>query len=105
MRRIRDRSFLTKTLDAIYGVGPQSAWYMASELFHFYDALDYVSPWEGRIVGRILFGRNVNVKRVQEFLTNRYGEYRLLAFSYMLIDVFWQHKENPLEWLSHLVRR
>ncbi len=105
VRRTRDRTFLTETLDAIYGVGSQSAWYMASELFHFYDALDYVSPWEGRIVGRILFGQNVNVKRVQEFLTNRYGEYRLLAFSYLLIDVFWQHRETPLKWLSHLIRR
>ncbi len=105
LRRIRDRSLLAESLDGIYGAGPQSAWYMASEMFHFYDALDYVSPWEGKIVGRVLFGRNASVRKIQDFLTKRYGEFRLLAFSYLLIDVFWQHRETPLRWLSQLVRR
>ncbi len=104
LRKVRDRTVLAETLDTIYGVGSQSAWYMASEFFHFYDALDYVSPWEGKIVGRILFRRKNSVRRVQDFLTKRYGEFRLLAFSYLLIDLFWQHRKSPVEWLSHLVR-
>ncbi len=104
LRKVHDGTVLAETLDTIYGVGSQSAWYMASELFHFYDALDYVSPWEGNIVGRILFRRKASLKRVQEFLTKRYGEFRLLAFSYLLIDLFWQHRKDPVEWLSPMVR-
>ena len=104
LRRFSDSRVLAERLDEIYGVGSQSAWYMASELFHFYDALDYVSAWEGKIVGRILFGRNVPVWRVQEFLSKRYGEFRLLAFSYLFIDLFWQHREIPVKWLSPLIR-
>ncbi len=103
LRKTRDREVLTKTLDEIHGVGSQSAWYMASEFFHFYDALDYISHWEGKIVGRILFGRNVNLERVREFFAERYGEFRGLAFSYLLIDIFWQHRERPVKWLSRLI--
>jgi 3-methyladenine DNA glycosylase/8-oxoguanine DNA glycosylase len=104
LRSVTDKTVLAESLDEIYGVGPQSAWYMASEFFHFYDALDYVSPWEAKIVGRILFGNNVGATRVQELLTQRYKEYRLLAFAYLLIDLFWQHRETPIPWLARLVR-
>ena len=104
VRKISDSKRLLETLDGIYGVGSQSAWYMTSELFHFYDSLDYVSPWEGTIVGRVLFGRDVSTKKVQEFLTKRYREFRLLAFAYLLIDIFWQHKESAIDWLSHMIR-
>jgi 3-methyladenine DNA glycosylase/8-oxoguanine DNA glycosylase len=104
LRKIGQKAALVESLDGIYGVGSQSAWYMASEFFHFYDALDYVSPWEGRIVGRTLFGHNVGTARVQELLTKRYKEYRLLAFAYLLIDLFWQHRERPIPWLPRLIR-
>jgi 3-methyladenine DNA glycosylase/8-oxoguanine DNA glycosylase len=104
LRRIREWKALVDSLDSIYGVGSQSAWYMASELFHFYDALDYISPFEGKIVGRILFGRATGERRLIEFLTKRYREFRLLAFSYLLIDLFWRHREKPIHWLSRLIR-
>ncbi len=104
LRNVADKTVLAGSLDEIYGVGSQSAWYMTSEFFHFHDALDYVSPWEGKIVGRVLFGRNVSTTRVQELLTKRYKEYRLLAFAYLLIDLFWQHRETRIPWLARLVR-
>jgi 3-methyladenine DNA glycosylase/8-oxoguanine DNA glycosylase len=104
LRRVRNSKKLAETLDDIYGVGAQSAWYMATEFFHFYDSLDYISPWEGEIVGRILFGRKVSTRKVQEFLTNRYGEFRSLAFAYLFIDLFWQHRETLVQWLSQVIR-
>jgi 3-methyladenine DNA glycosylase/8-oxoguanine DNA glycosylase len=104
LRKIREKAALVESLDEIYGVGSQSAWYMASEFFHFYDALDYVSPWEAKIVGRILFRQNVGTAKVQELLTERYKEYRLLAFAYLLIDLFWQHRETRIQWLTRLIR-
>lgn len=104
LRIVTDQTVLVQSLDKIYGVGSQSAWYMTSEFFHFYDALDYVSPWEGKIVGRILFGRNLATSKVQKLLTQRYKEYRLLAFAYLLIDLFWQHRETRIPWLTKLIR-
>ena len=104
LREIRDSEEIARALDEIYGVGSQSAWYMASEFFHFYDSLDYVSPWEGKIVGRVLYHRDVSKTKVQEFLTRRYGEFRLLAFAYLMIDLFWQHRESPFEWLTKMIR-
>jgi 3-methyladenine DNA glycosylase/8-oxoguanine DNA glycosylase len=104
LRRIRNSEQIAEALDEIYGVGLQSAWYMASELFHRYDSLDYISPWEGKIVGRALFRRNVSAKKLQNFLTRRYGEYRLLAFAYIMIDLFWQHRETPIGWLAKMIR-
>ena len=104
LRNLADQTVLAQSLDEIYGVGSQSAWYMTSEFFHFYDALDHVPAWEGKIVGRILFRRNVGTSRVQEHLTQRYKEYRLLAFAYLLIDLFWQHRETPIPWLAKVIR-
>ena len=73
LRRIRDKEALTKMLERIYGVGPQSACYMLFGHFHFYDALEYIPPWEGKIVGRILFGREVPSEQIQGYLAERYG--------------------------------
>jgi len=104
LRKIRDKGALVRSLDRIYGVGPQSACYMLFEHFHFYDALEYIPPWEGKIAGRILFGREVPAQQIQEFLTERYGEFRGLAFYYLLTDLFWRHREEPIPWLAELIR-
>lgn len=104
LRKIRDKEALVKMLDRIYGVGPQSACYMLFEHFHFYDAQEHIPPWEGKIVGRILFGREVPSERIQEFLTERYGEFRWLALYYLLTDLFWHHREEPIPWLAELIR-
>ncbi len=104
LRATRDKSGLVAALDDIYGVGPQSAWYMLSQFFHFYDALEHVSPWEGRVVSRVIFGREERVGALTDFFTERYGHYRGLAFGYVLMDVFWQHRARPLPWLTNMIR-
>jgi 3-methyladenine DNA glycosylase/8-oxoguanine DNA glycosylase len=104
LRKIRDKETLIKALDRIYGVGPQSACYMLFEHFHFYDAQEHIPPWEGKIVRRILFGREVPPEEIQRFLAERYGEFRQLAFYYLLTDLFWQHREEPIPWLAELIR-
>ncbi len=104
LRGISDRQVIVAKLDEVYGVGAQSAWYMLSEFFHFYDALEHVSPWEAKVAGRALFNREVSAERLQRFFTDRYGEFRELAFHYLFTDVFWQHREHPIPWLSPLIR-
>jgi len=44
---------LKKELIQIYGIGPASVWYLLFEVFHRYDALDYISPWEQKIYSKI----------------------------------------------------
>ncbi len=104
LRKIRDKEALIKMLDRIYGAGSQSACYILFEYFHFYDALEYIPPWEGKIVGRVLFGQEVPSEQIQGFLAERYGEFRQLAFYYLLTDLFWQHREEPIPWLAELLR-
>ncbi len=104
LRGLGDREAIVGKLDEIYGVGVQSAWYMLSEFFHFYDALEHVSPWEARIAGRALFGREVSGERLQRFFTDRYGEFREIAFHYLFTDLFWQHRERPIPWLAPMIR-
>ncbi len=105
LRKVRDEKTIGEILDRIYGVGPQSSWYTLFELFHFYDAQEHISPWEGTIVGKVLFGRKVSAKRVRVFLTKRYEHFRQLAFYYLITDLFWRHREQPISWLTELVRR
>ncbi len=115
LRRIADWQVLVKKLDAIYGVGPQSAWYMLFEFFHSYDVLEHISPsaartlqtgetWKGKIVGRLLFGREVAPRRLRRFFANRYRPFRDLAFHYLMTDLFWQHRARPIAWLAKLIR-
>ena len=56
LRSIKDKQDVKKSLLEIYGVGPQSVSYLLFEAFHFYDALDHLSPWEGKIVSMLLYG-------------------------------------------------
>lgn len=104
LRQIHNKQVLSRKLDEIYGVGPQSIWYMLFELFHFYDAQEHVSAWEAKVMGRFLFRRDVSPEKVQRFFRERYGIFRQLAFHYLMMDVFWQHREKPIEWLTPLIR-
>jgi 3-methyladenine DNA glycosylase/8-oxoguanine DNA glycosylase len=104
LRKIHGKEVVAKKLDEIYGVGPQSAWYMLHEHFHFYDALEYISPWECKIVGKLLYGQEVPPENLQRLFTERYGEFRALAFYYLMTDLFWQHREQPVPWLAELLR-
>jgi len=73
LRKVRDKEALIKALNRIYGVGPQSACYMLFEHFHFYDALEYIPPWEGKIVGRTCSGKRCPPSRFRGFSPNAMG--------------------------------
>ncbi len=93
------------TLLGLYGVGPQSSSYLLSEYFHFYDAMDHLPPWEGKILSMLLFGDKVTPpEETLAFLTERYGSCRALAAHYLLEDVFWQRAEKTISWLEEEIR-
>jgi 3-methyladenine DNA glycosylase/8-oxoguanine DNA glycosylase len=105
LRNLRDWRTVAEALDRIYGVGPQSATYMLSDLFHVYGPTsDHISPWEGKIMGRLLFGRATGSGRVAKFVAGRYGEFAGLAFHYIFVDAFWRHRVRPIPWLSREIR-
>ena len=104
LRRM-DKEDAKKSLLSIYGVGPQSVWYLLFEYFHFYDALDHISPWEGKILSMLLFGNKLNPpEETVDFLNAEYGPWRALAVHYLLEDVFWQRKEKTIPWLEEEIR-
>lgn len=89
----------------LYGIGPASVWYLLSEVFHHYDALDYLSPWEQRIYSRLFFSEEMApAERIIDEAKRRWGRWRMLAAHYLFEDLFWRRKNEPVEWLEELIR-
>lgn len=103
--RFYSKEQLRKELLMLYGIGPASVWYIMFEIFHHYDALETISPWEQKIYSRLLFNRELVPKDIiVEEVTRRWGNYRMLAMHYILEDLFWKRKEGRIEWLEELIR-
>lgn len=103
LRRL-DQSALHRRLLSIYGVGPATAWIIEFEAFHCYDALDHISPWETKIYGQLLFGRDqVSVEEILHRIDG-WRPWRMLAIHYLFEDLFWRHGETPIPWLQTLIR-
>lgn len=87
------------------GVGPASVWYLLFEVFHHYDAFDYVSPWEQKIFSRLLFGRElVPTSDILAKARRRWGCWRMLAVHYLFEDLFWRRRTQSVDWLEELIR-
>jgi len=104
LRRL-DKEEARRELLKFYGIGPASVWYLLFEVFHHYDALDYVSPWEQRIYSHLFFNEElVPAERILEEVKRRWGPWRMLAAHYLFEDLFWKRGHDPVEWLEELVR-
>ena len=80
-------------------------WYLLFEVFHHYDALDYVSPWEQRIYSRLFFDEErVPAEQIIDEAKRRWGRWRMLAAHYLFEDLFWRRRNEPVEWLEELIR-
>lgn len=99
------REAAAKRLREIYGVGPATAWYLLFESLKHLDAFDHVSPWEQKILSRLLFRRElVPAERILEEARKRWGPWSMLAVHYLFEDLFWRRKNEPVEWLDELIR-
>ncbi len=97
---------LKNELLKIYGVGKQSVWYLLKEDFHFYNAFDYVSPWEAKIFSHLFFNKEkVEPEKIIDEAKRRWGNWRMYASSIIFDSIFWQHKENEIEWLEKEIRQ
>ncbi|PJA88560.1 MAG: hypothetical protein CO139_02520 [Candidatus Moranbacteria bacterium CG_4_9_14_3_um_filter_36_9] len=105
LRGIENKQDVKKALLEIYGVGPQSVSYLLFEAFHFYDALDHLSPWEGKIVSMLLYGnKTTDPKLILEDVEKRWGKWRMLAIHYIFEDLFWRRKRENIPWLEEEIR-
>ncbi len=97
-----------KSLLSLYGVGPASVGYILFDVFHQFDGMSHISPWEQKIYSKLFFDVDpetpVPVEKLLELFDRRFGGYRGLAVSYIWEDLFWQRKYQPVEWLERLIR-
>ncbi len=91
----------------LYGIGPASAEYVLSDVFHRYE-MSHVSPWEQKIYSKLFFGRNpdkpISADRLLHLFKKRFGGYEQLAVHYIWEDLFWKRKHKKGEWLEALIR-
>lgn len=96
---------LKRALIAIYGVGQASVWYLLFGQFHRYEAFEYISPWEQKIYGRLLFDRDaVEAGEILAEVERRWGRWKMLAAHLLFEDLFWQRRHQPVAWLEELIR-
>jgi hypothetical protein len=78
------------------------------DVFHRWDYLHHISPWEQKIYTRLFFNEDyhtdlVSVERMIEFFTKKYGTYRTLAIHYIWEDLWWKRKHKSVPWLEELI--
>jgi 3-methyladenine DNA glycosylase/8-oxoguanine DNA glycosylase len=107
---LRDKSVeeQREALLKLYGIGPASVWYILFDVFHQFDELDHISPWEQRIYSKLFFGgdpeKPVEVKDLLELFDERFGQYKMLAIHYIWEDLFWKRQNENIAWLEKMIR-
>lgn len=91
----------------IYGVGPASVGYLMFEVFHHWDYLKTISPWEQKIYSKLFFNKDpekpVSVNKLLNYF-ERYGKYKQLAVHYIWEDLWWKRTHEHIPWLERLIR-
>lgn len=105
--RAAGRDTQMQELLKLYGVGPATVWYLLFDVFHRWDFFNHVSPWEQKIYSKVFFNKNpehpASVQKILKHFT-RFGDYKQLAVHYIWEDLWWRHKQNPIDWLKKEIR-
>ncbi len=56
--RKNSRDEIKKEMLKLYGIGPASVEYLLFEDFYFCDKIERISPWEQKIMSRLIFRKN-----------------------------------------------
>ena len=92
----------------LYGIGPASVGYILSSVFHRFDEMNHISPWEQKIYSKLFFNRNpekpVTTNTLLRLFDQRFAGYRDLAVHYIWEDLFWRHTHAKIDWLEQLIR-
>lgn len=97
-----------RALLSLYGIGPASAGYIMFDVFHHWDYLKHISPWEQKIYTKIFFGKDcekelVPVDKMLKYFA-RWGKWKNLAIHYLWEDIWWKRRNERVPWLEKLVR-
>jgi len=97
---------LRKQLNAIYGVGPASVGYIMFEWFKTVDSFEHVSPWELKILSKLLFDTmDTAADQLLSFTRDRWSPYTMLAVHAVFEAIFWRRAQGQgPEWLDELIR-
>lgn len=101
-----DRGALMAGLRSLYGIGPASVGYVGFEWFKMPDFLSHISPWELKILSRLLFDSDpVSRDELISFCTSRWAPFQMLAIHAIIESVFWRRLNGSgPEWLNALIR-
>lgn len=97
---------LDSRLRELYGVGPATAGYLCFEWFKKLDHLVHISPWEAKILGRLVRGSDgADAVELIEECRRRWSPFTNLAAHALFESVFWMRAEGVgPRWLDQLVR-
>ena len=106
--RRRSYSEQRKSLLNLYGIGPASVGYILSDVFHYLDESNYISPWEQKIYSKLFFDVDpedpIPTGKLLSYIKERFGEFCGIAILYIWDDLFWKWKNEGIEWLDKLIR-
>ena len=96
---------LEKELLKIYGVGKQTVFYLLDGYFGRCEYLKHIPLWERKILSQYLFNKELcEEKYLVNWFKVRYGDWCGYALNEIFIDIFYQHKKKPFDWLSKIQR-
>ncbi len=97
-----------KALVNLYGIGPASTGYIMFDVFHRWDYLNHISPWEQKIYTKIFFNKNyekelVSVEKMLRYF-DKWGKWKNLAIHYVWEDLWWKRRNKHISWLEKEIR-
>ncbi len=96
------------TLRSLYGIGPASVGYIMFDVFHHWDYLKHISPWEHKIYTRLFFQKDyeTDLVPVSEMLSyfEKWGVWKGLAIHYAWENIWWKRRNEHIPWLEQLIR-
>ena len=106
--RKADQKTQEESLISLYGIGPASVGYIMFDVFHQWDFLKHISPWEQKIYTKIFFDKDpekelVPVEKMLKAF-EKWGKWKNLAVHYIWEDIWWQRRNKHIPWLEKLVR-
>lgn len=97
-----------KTLLSLYGIGPASVGYIMFDVFHHWDYLKHIAPWEQKIYTKIFLHKDYETSLVptkEMFIYfEKWDKWKGLATHYVWEHLWWQHRQKPIPWLQKLIR-
>lgn len=98
-----------EALLSIYGIGPASTDYMMEGIFHRFDYMNKISPWEQKIYTKLFWNKDyekelIPTDKMLIYFKKQFDEWQRLAIHYIWEDLWWQRKHKKIPWLEKLIR-